>query len=295
MNRPNFFIVGAPKCGTTALYDYLNQHPQIYMSEIKEPKYFGENSSFKTESDYLALYAGAKDEIRLGEASPLYLYSPKVTEALYAFDPQAKIIIMVREPVSLMLSSYSQNRLTGREPSETFAGALEHQAATKRSQGDAIYYRRLPLFARHVKRYFERFGRENVHVIVFDDFTGDTATVYRQTLAFLGVDPDFQAQFSVMNARKEVRSQSLQKAVLATGLKIPALKRSRLALWFKRWVPEPIRTAPFSLLRRIYLNKQASAPVVAPELRRQLQAEFAPEVAQLGELLGRDLSHWSRP
>ena len=127
MKRPNFFIVGAPKCGTTALYQYLNEHPQIYMSDIKEPAYFRQRSNFKTEADYLALFAGARDEIRLGEATPSYLRSPEATEAIYRFDPDAKIIIMLRDPVSLMMSTYSQDRVMGREKSPTFAEALANQ------------------------------------------------------------------------------------------------------------------------------------------------------------------------
>ncbi len=294
MPRPNFFIVGAPKCGTTALYQYLNAHPQIYMSEIKEPNYFQGKSrtTFQTEADYLALFAGATDEIRLGEASPSYLYSPEATEALHQFDPDAKIIIMLRDPVSLMVSSYWQHHLTGRESSPTFEAALAQQDQNGTDGVPRLQvYRALPLFTEHIQRYYDYFGRENVHMIIFDDLKQDVAGVYRQTLAFLGVDPTFQPAFQVVNARKQIRSQTLQRLLLATGINVSRLKRSPVAHRIGRLVPEALRTLPLGFARRFYLSEQP-APSIDPVLRGQLQAEFAPEVERLSRLLGRDLSHW---
>ena len=292
MKRPNFFIVGAGGCGTTALYQYLNEHPEIYMSEIKEPNYFGRDSSFKTEAEYLGLFAGAKNEIRLGEATPLYLRSPRATEAIYKFDPNAKIIIMLRDPVSLMLSSYWRNRLTGRERSPTFKEALAKQAGkTKADRDEPPIYRSLPLLTEHVQRYFKRFGRMNVYVIIFDDFKQDTAAVYKRALDFLGVDVDFKTKFHVVNAHKQIRSQAIQKIFLATGLDIPRLKRSKMARRLNRILPKSIVEIPLSLLRIIYMREQPK-PQVDPELKRQLEAEFVQEIERLGNLLGRNLCHW---
>jgi hypothetical protein len=295
MKRPNFFIVGAPKCGTTALYEYLKAHPQIYMSDVKEPHYFLPDSMFKTEADYLELFEGARDEIRLGEASPGYIYSVEATQAIHAFDPQAKIIIMVRAPVDLLYSTYWHHRTVGRETSPTFAEALEREKQSptfKDESVSSLSYSKLPLLSRHIQRYFDVFGRESVFVITFDEFTRNTAAVYRETLEFLGVDPSFQTTFPVVNQRKRIRSQTLQTILLKLGVNVRMWKQTRLARRAGKIVPQAIQTHGMNLLRNIYMSKE-SAPPLDPELARQLRAQFAPEVQRLSDILGRDLSRWS--
>ena len=125
--KPNFFLVGAPRCGTTSMYAYLRSHPQIFMPETaKEPHYFAPEESLwygKRIDDletYLALFTGARDAVRIGEASTHYLASPSAANSIYAFNPQARILIMLRSPVDLLYSLYYHRRQTGKERHATF-------------------------------------------------------------------------------------------------------------------------------------------------------------------------------
>lgn len=291
--KPNFFIVGAPKCGTTALYEYLKPHPEIYMCDVKEPVFFG-SKRFKDTADYLALFSGASHETMIGEASPNYLFSDIAAQQIKEFDPSAKIIIMLRSPVDLLYSAYFQSRSSGTENVDSFEEALNMDEDRKMSNRspDGVsrpIYRNYVRFTEGVKRYFALFGRENVHVIIYDDFQNDTAAVYRHTLEFLGVNPTFKVEFKIVNASKEVRSRKLQKILLFFRLSPRQIKRSKVTTL----IPSPLRDRLQTLFRTVYLVEKRPPPM-DKQLRSRLQQEFLPEVQQLSELLGRDLTDWCR-
>lgn len=294
--KPNFFIVGAPKCGTTAMYEYLKAHPDIFMPDVKEPNFFGKQN-YQSLADYLALFAHAKNQKMIGEASPTYLSSKTAPHEIFEFNPAAKIIIMLRSPIDLIYSAYYQSRASGRENLPTFEEALS--AGDARRTGKKLandvpqpIYRNYVRFTESVQRYFDLFGRANVHVIIYDDFQRDLASVYRQTLEFLGVDSQFRPRFDVINPSKQVRSAALQKALLFFHISPLELKRSRLGKLAK-FVPARIQNPLYRMLRALYLVEKRPPPMSA-ELRLQLQQEFLPEVQHLGDLLGRDLTHWCR-
>ena len=173
--KPNFFIVGAPKCGTTSLHEYLQRHPDVFMPFYKEPHYFGsdlEGSRFRQfrgqPERYLKLFRDARGEQRIGESSPWYLSSRRAAEEIHAYEPQAKIIIMLRNPVDMMYSMWSQFRYSGNEQIETFEAALEAEPERRRGERirraahciSGLYYRDMARFSEQVGRYFELFGRE---------------------------------------------------------------------------------------------------------------------------------------
>jgi hypothetical protein len=192
MKKPDFFLVGAPRCGTTALYTYLKQHPEIFMSPIKEPQFFAdflaEHRRICTWSDYLNCFAGADHEKRIGEASVAYLAAPNSARDIKVFSPQARIIIMLRNPVDVMNSLYHLRRFSNLEDELSFESALAADEHGRRSH--ELTYRERVKFAEQTKRFIDTFGRENVHIILFDDFKADTAMVYRDTLKFLDVQSD---------------------------------------------------------------------------------------------------------
>ncbi len=206
--RPNFFIVGAPRCGTTAMYEYLRQHPEIFMPLRKEPHFFGSDLIITPKffdytqnmKEYLGLFAAAQNEKRLGEASPIYLVSRLAAAEIKEFSADAKIIIMLRDPVDMMHSLHAHAVYAGGENIEDFESALDAEEDRKRGLrvpkgnglADSLFYREVAKFSEQVGRYFQVFGRENVHIIIYDDLRDDTAGVYRETLRFLGVNPDFQ-------------------------------------------------------------------------------------------------------
>jgi hypothetical protein len=296
IKRPDFFIVGAPKCGTTALIDYLKQHPQIFVPARKELDYFGSDLVFKgyrlSEEQYLSWFAAANGEKRAGEGSVWYLRSERAAREIKEFSPAAQIMIMLRNPVDVMHALHSQRVYNGNEDIEDFGAALEAEEdrrlglrlPPRATDHFGCFYRETVRYASQVQRYFDAFGRDRVRVIIYDDFARETARIYRETCRFLQVNDDFQPSLRVVNARKRVRSrvvrEFLRRPPAAAGLFLRALGlRPDRNGGYKGW------------LRR--LNSTAhSLPTLDKELRKRLERELAPEVRQLGDLLERDLSHW---
>jgi hypothetical protein len=296
VKRPDFFIVGAFKAGTTALYEYLRAHPQIFMSVPKEPMFFGNDLTPRyrrmTQDEYVALFRVARDDQHAGEASPWYLYSKTAAQEIRDFDAEAKAIIMLRNPVDVMYSQHSQLVFNQREDLTDFAQALAaeddrmagHRVPADAIRPEALYYRHSVDFPEQVARYFDVFGREAVHVVVFDDLVADPRAVYRSTLEFLDVDPTFEVDLSVYNPNKQPRSGAVQKMIFAPR---GPLKR----------VVGRLRSVPvMHRVRDVLVSANSTAAErqkMDPQLRAQLTAEFAPRVAELGALVGRDLSAWS--
>jgi hypothetical protein len=291
-NKPDFFIVGAPKCGTTALYTYLKQHPEIFISPKKEPQFFasdvlGDRRHTCTWSDYLSCFAAAHGEKRIGEASVAYLGSRCAPKEIKAFNPAAKIIIMLRNPVDMMHSLHSQ-RLVYNTEYCSFDAALdaEERQGLVLARYVGLSYREAARYPDKVRRYFDVFGRENVHVIVYDDLVKDTCGVYRKVVGFLGVGLDFQPRtFPIINANKRVRNRQLYKFL--TRPPEVARNLSRVLL------PRPLRLLLAAALRRLNTVYEERPPM-SLELRSRLQAEFRPEVEELSNLLDRDLSAWCK-
>ncbi len=290
--RPDFLIVGAPKCGTTALDSYLRQHPDIFVPERKEMHFFGQDLRHHyprpSLAEYLAYFRPAAGFLAAGEASVQYLLSTSAAREIQAFRPDMRLIVMLRNPVDVMYALHSQGLYIGNEVVEDFAAALalEEERAQGRSlprghfMTESLLYRRAVRFADQLERYFACFDRRQIEVVVFDDFQADTAAVYRRTLEFLGVPTDFQPDFAILNANKKVRSKLLQKLVY---------KSSWAASYrVQKLVPRGLR----AWLRRLNAVEAPRVPM-RPELRRQLTVELAPEVERLGQLLERDLSAWS--
>jgi hypothetical protein len=185
MPLPNFLIVGAPKCGTTSLYQYLQQHPDVHMSLLKEPRYFPcfgvspEERVVHNRAEYKQLFDGAKTERAIGEASPNYLHAPEAAERIAAELPDAKIIVSLRNPADRAYSSYLSR---------------VRRSVEKRPVEDALqpgnYFFDASLYSDALARYFAIFDRSRVKVLLFDDFSRDTAAVLRDLCAFLDIAPN---------------------------------------------------------------------------------------------------------
>lgn len=284
MRKPNFFIVGAPRCGTTSMYAYLRQHPEIYVSPHKEPHFFGSDLSplpggIREPGLYGELFAGAGDRPRVGEASVWYLSSRKAASEIRAFAPEARILILLRAPHRMLESLHSLFLRTGNEDLPTLEEALAAEPERRRGQRippgaylpEALLYTDIARYAEKVERYLDAFGRENVHCIVFDDMVRDTAAVYRQTLEFLGVDPGFEAELDPRRANERVRMMAIRQLA--------------------RTPPEVRRRIQFKDLR---LHEGAPRIALSAELAARLRELFAEDVLRLGSLLDRDLTAWTR-
>jgi Sulfotransferase domain len=300
--RPDFFILGAPKCGTTALSEYLRRHPRVFVSRPKEPHYFCGDFDYyyapgqRTEEHYLRLFAEADEgHLAVGEASVWYLYSEDAARNIAQFDPAARIIVMVRNPAELVPSLHSQLLYTLDEDRPSVAEAWALQEARRR--GEAVpATARVPEFLQYgdaarlgaqLSRVYESFPPEQVKVIVFDDLRADTAAVYRESLAFLGVPDDGRTEFPRVNENKVHRAESLARFTQRPPRALVAAARG-----VKR-VSGVERLGVMDRLRQ--RNREVtSREEIDPALDRELRDFFRDDVRELGELIGRDLSAWSR-
>ena len=291
---PNCFIVGAPKCGTTALNEYLGQHPDIFMAR-KEMHFLGSDLVGRlhtfTRDTYLQEFANWQDETIGGEASVYYLYSRNAAAEIKAFSPDARIIIMLRNPLEVVYSHYHQLLYIGNEILPTFEEALA--AETDRANGmrvpeqcDApftLQYRGIAKFGTQVRRYLETFSRDRVHIIIYDDFKRDTQTEFSKVLDFLGVSQELEISFDVINANKRVRSRWLQLFI-----KHPPFWASNLSkLLGSGIVKQRIRNLLISS-NTVHFSREPLSPDTQGILRQELE----PEIEQLSTLIDRDLMHW---
>jgi hypothetical protein len=295
MMDPDFFLLGAPKCGTTALSEYLRGHPAIFLSSPKEPFHFDQDLRNPVKMDrerYLSLFAGADPSRHkaAGEASTSYLFSREAVPGILRFNPRARFIVMLRNPLEMLPSLHSQRVFNGMEDLLNFQEAW-------RAQEDRRQGRRLPLSCPEPKRLFYadwgRLGeqlerlygqvpRERVLVLFTEDFARDPRGTYEAVLAFLGVPTDGRTHFPRVNENKEVVHPFLQ----------PPLKLLiSLAMRLKRLLGVEKR---FGLLRgALSANSRPASRAPLPEaLRRELADLYRQDVAKLSGLTGRDLSGW---
>mgnify|MGYP006288918965 CR=1 FL=1 len=298
MRRPNFFIVGAPKCGTTALYAYLGTHPNVFLCEPKEPNFFSTDfptHRYVTETnDYLRLFQNASESERLlGEASAWYLYSQDALANIHRFDRNAKIIAMVRNPIDMVPSLHGMLLRNFAEHETCLECAWDLQEARRTGKGYArdrnkrfdpktcLYADACKLGAQ-VEKLFDTFPRDQVHVIVFDDFVRDTKRCYEEVLRFLQVPSDGRKEFPAENVRQSLKSRHL--AWLIWNLRDMGTR-------FKRRLGVVRSFNVLALFRPFYESTQAR-PTLSPEFRQRLVAEFQPDIERLSDLIGRDLSDW---
>ena len=290
---PDFFIVGAPKCGTTSMYEYLRVHPDIFMPGTKEPHYFGSDLDIRAEprsrEEYLALFDEGASHKRAGESSVLYLFSKNAAREIHTFNPHARIVIMLREPVSAMLSWHGQLVSMMIEDIYDFEEAVRAQEARRRGERlpeaprlrSGLQYEAVFSYAEQVERYFNEFNRAQVHIALLDDMIRDVAGTYRRVLEFLEVDPAFAPDFAVHNEKKWARSPAVSRF----------FRRNRgLRKLAKRLAPKAARQWTTSALEKVLPAPER--PPIRPEFLSVLRARCRPDVERLSELIGRDLSDW---
>jgi hypothetical protein len=279
---PNLFLVGAAKAGTTTLYDELSQHPAIYMAPMKEPHFFSriEPTSrwedffphVSDEDDYLALFKGATNEELVGEASTSYLWDSQAAERIKHAVPEAKILIMLRDPVDRAYSHYWNDLREGLER-RSFLEALteEEQRPGPGGWGVTSLYVDCGRYADQVARYLDRFG-VGVCVSFLEDLVTDRSSAMARIHSFLGVEPASAAAASRRMNSVTLPRNRLSRALLANG-RVRRLARATVS-----------RSARSRL--REALLKEASPPPMEPEARSLLTETYRPDVARLTELLG---------
>ena len=297
--KPNFFIVGAPKCGTTALYEYLRPHPNIFMPDIKEPHFFardlGTYPRIKTLEDYTRLFeASTEDHLRVGEASVYYLRSSLAIPNIHAFNPDARIIAMFRNPVDAVYSLHAQLLYVAEETESDFETAWRLQEG--RSRGIdvpprirsplLVQYAQIGQFGSQTQRLLSSFPRSQVKLILYDDFAASPQQIYDEVIDFLGIPHDDRTEFPRINESKRARSAWLRRFSRKPP---PALRNAFRSL--KQAVGAERMVAVTQKLVALNTVKEHRQPL-SPEFRAELVETFRDEVALLSRLLNRDLSHW---
>lgn len=296
MNKPNFFIIGAPKCGTTALSEYLAEHPQVFMSPIKEPHYFA--SDFRkfrpyyvqTEQEYLELFARVGERhLVVGEASVWYLYSSTAVKNIHAFDPTAHLVVMLRNPVEMVYALHSQYLFSLVEDVADFERAwrLQEQRRKGFNIPDAVprsdrclellQYGQIGKVGSQMHRVLETFPRSQVKAIFFEDFKEKTGKVYREVLDFLGVPDDGRHTFLAVNSNKV-----------------------RNSYWFARMIEKAkkrvnkhgIKDTGFLRMFNDATIRQTTRNPLTASFRKELNDYFYEDIHLLSSLLERNLDHW---
>ena len=275
-NWPTFFIVGAPRSGTTSLYNYLKTIPEIFMSPVKEPGYFIPND-FRgfTEKKYLDLFKNVKNEIVIGEASAGYLASHEASLKIKKQIPDAKIIITLRDPVERTFSDYLNNLRTG-NVKRTFEQDFGNFLRNNKEQSHLKKSIPVSMFFEQVKNYLNIFGKENVKILIFEETIKDTKTAIEDILEFLGVKTQIPENFE-----KQYNAYSEPLGSFGTNI----AKNKTISTIVKKIFPNKNRE---NILHTI-LNKKGKKPKMSEEIKIKLQNLFLEDVKKLEKLLERPL------
>lgn len=307
---PNFFLAGVSRAGTTSLHGYLHQHPQIFMSPVKEPHFFGAGDLLRDPhrdevlsavtrnraaltaylegpqepvnfrlivqwEDYLRLFRDSRDELVVGESSTGYLWLPSAPSAISAKVPEARVAFMLRDPAERLFTLYLQHIWEGR--STTFPAWFEATLDTPRHSASTIGAGR---YATHLQRFFDVFPREQLRVHLYEDYRTAPRDVLRDLFAFLEVAPEHPIDLSARQRQSLVprypRLHGLRRRLLG-GASLP------------RWVPQRLRRT----IWRMY-HGRPTGHVMEPADRRMAIDFYRDEIRRTGELIGRDLAAWLR-
>ena len=302
---PEFFIVGHPKCGTTALYEMLRRHPAIFMPDFKEPWFFASDMRPRfqppragpaptTIEEYTALFAGAREGQRVGEASSSYLWSRTAAEAIAEVQPDARIVAILREPASFLRSLHLQLLQTHVESVKDFRTAVSlegerragRQIPRRSHRPQLLQYSEHVRYVEQLRRYHEVFGSEAVLVLIYDDFRRDNVATAQRVLELLDVSDAEPLRAVEANPSVHMRSQVLDEVVHAVSVgRGPAGRAAQGAL--KALTPQRLRRGALRLTQRRVVH--AAPPAADERFMDELRVRFKGEVVALSEYLGRDL------
>lgn len=300
--RPDFFIIGAPRCGTTALSTYLAEHPRIGFSRPKETQFFctdlpGIHFMTADPNEYLELCFGhctGKNYLAIGEGSVWNLYSSAAVSNVLRFNPEARFIIMLRNPIDLCLALYEKRRELLQEDQPTFQ--LGWRAEEERSQSRSRHfqgpprvtgYRDVAKLGEQVERAFPLIPPHQRLLILFDDFIADTASVYRKVLDFLGVPDDGRQAFPQINAGQQIEYPRLWHLIWGNLVRLYPLVDP-----LKRKLGIPALNV-YPRLAPLFMKDRPMRSEIPPALRAEMRSYFDADIKRLSAIMGRDLSYWA--
>lgn len=298
--KPNFFIAGAPKCGTTALSEYLRTHQNIFISTPKEPHFFADDikpySGYGTLADYLEIFEVAESQhSAVGEASVLYLYSEFALNNIYKFNNDAKIIIMLRNPVDYIYSYHSQLLINGDEDIEDFETAWKLQEYRKKGTKipktcrvpKLLNYKEVGKLGEQVEKLLQVFPKEQIHFILLDDLKNDTKQVYEEVLEFLEVPNNYRNDFPIINEN----TKHLNK-------KLGQFRNSppKSLMEFSRFIKKMFGLENVHFMKKLHeMNRvKAKREPLGVNIKEELLEVFTDDINILERLIERDLSDWKK-
>ena len=291
MKKPNFFIVGAPKCGTTSWAVWLSQHPEVYFSHFKEPHFFNFDepkyhfvSSLK---DYESLFSSANDSHKaVGEGSVWYLHSKVAIQNILSYAPSSKIIICIRNPVQMAHALHAEMTITGEEHVHVFDKAwllqtqrMKNTAVTKwATEPSHLVYGEVCKIGQQVKRAVETIKQEHLHIIVLDDTKRSPQEEFCKVIDFLGISKHKLNDFSPKNTSKSLRSPILMKLMRMVG-SIKNKYRIKTGLGLANLIISFSRSGP-------------PRKPLSEEMTSELKRYFKSDVYLLSNIIDRDFMHW---
>ncbi len=310
MKLPNFFIVGSAKSGTTSVYNYLKQHPDIFMSPIKETHHFSTDiDSKKFRPDYAAnlnrnidtwlngdqrkeifhafindwdkyvkLFKHAENQKAVGEVTNSYLYSTAAATNIHAKFPDGKIIMILRNPVDRAFSHFLMDLKSGRETGDFIDALKRDMAKPMKGWGISNVYFEIGLYYEQVKRYLEVFPKNQVKIILYDDYRNNAAKVLKEICEFLSINPAFEFEFS-----KEHNKAMLPKSSAVTLM----MKQRGLKNFVKDFFPKSLKKN----LKKIFFTEK-NLPKLSTDDRKYLVELYKTDIQNLSKLINRDLSNW---
>ncbi len=287
---PDFFVIGAYRCGTTSLYRSLRQHPQVFLPLEKEPNFFAvdgnpeagavlRSRSTVTPSDYHALYASASPGQKTGDISPEYLRNPRVASRLAEVAPRAPLVAVLRNPIERAWSDYLLHVRDGDEPCDLLRDALAQQAQRQQVEHRGGHYLDSGFYATQLARYFALFPRNQIQVHLFEELMQDRQTVLAQMFRHIGVDAAFVPEPEpAVNVSGIPDSKGLAWVLRARKVVRPLVNRGVIERARPAW--------------ERFLNRRLRRPALEQEDWDLLAGIFRDDVLRLGDLLNRDLSNW---
>ncbi|MBN1147698.1 MAG: sulfotransferase [Anaerolineales bacterium] len=295
MTMPNFLIIGAPKSGTTTLHYILDQHPEIYMSSIKEPGFFwayGEEIDLQGPSrlllkhriirdfdDYVRLFDGVTTEKAIGESSASYMFHLRSPELIHQFIPHAKLIFILRQPADRAFSSYTQYLRDGVEPCSEFAEAVAQEKQGLRDHWTFGRHLQYGFYYRALQRYLNYFTRQQMHISLFEDLKNDPQGLLSDIFRFLGVSDDFVVDLSHQHNVSGVIRNPLLRFFWTRSNRLRAVFRPLTNQWMRHTFAE-------------WVFRSVDKPGFSQELRLDLIEYYRKDIELLQDFLHRDLSSW---
>ena len=300
MILPNFLVIGAAKSGTFSLFNYLRQHPQIYMSPAKEPKYFefneGEKLCFNGPGDmaanlkvttdlesYCKLFEGVTDEIAIGECSPSYLYCQGTSERIKNLLPDVKVIAILRNPVERAYSNFLHLLASGREPLNSFEQALKAEQERIKANWEYFWhYKNQGFYYAQLKHYFDIFDRKQIKVYLYEYYQSEPTMFLNDIFTFLDVDSNFVPRIAERyNVAKVPKSIALHNLTARPNPARSLVKTLLPTKWQKK-IGRAVNK----------LNQSNIKPEIDPLIKNKLILEYREDIIKLQDLIQQDLGNW---